>query len=575
MIGRISAAAIRSFACVLVLWAATSTVTTAASSPSAWEKLAQEFIEATFAIDPVRAVREGRHEHDGELPDLSAAGITAQIEHYRAWRERARAFDPTELSRRDAFERELLVWHCDSQLFWLETARWPFRNPEFYSGYLSPSVYVTRPYASKSVRLAALTRYASAIPEALAQVRANLAGDLPRPYVERAIGFFGGLARHLADEVPPLFADVDDAELQRDFTAANARAAAAFRDAAAWLQAKLPTPYGEYAMGAALFSEMLARTELIDTPLAELETRNDRDLARNRAALDAACRVLHPNPDAAFSTAACVARVDAEKPAHGPVARGTEQLVALRRFVVEHDLVSVPLPDEARVAEAPPYRRANLAYIERPGRYEKVQLPSVYYISPPDPSWTAEEQRAYLPSEANLLFVSSHEVWPGHFLHGLHRRAHAGPLGGLLGSYAFTEGWAHYAEEMMWDAGLGNADPKLHVGQLVSALWRNVRFRSAIGLHTKGMTVAESERLFREEAFLDPGNARQQAARGTYDPGYLAYTLGKLQILELRDAWIARRGGRAAWKAFHDELLSWGAPPLPLLARYMEAGGRN
>src|SRR4030095_15586122 len=139
-----------------------------------------------------------------------------------------------------------------------------------------------------------------------------------------------------------------------------------------------------------------------------------------------------------------------------------------------HYLVSAPLPEDPLVGESPPYQRTTLAYIEIPGPYDKPGLPSIYYIAPPDPRWSADEQRAYIPGETALLFTSAHEVWPGHFLHGLHMRAHAGPLGRLFPSTAFTEGWAHYAEQMMWDAGLGGGDPagapagapEVHVGQL-------------------------------------------------------------------------------------------------------------
>jgi uncharacterized protein (DUF885 family) len=171
--------------------------------------------------------------------------------------------------------------------------------------------------------------------------------------------------------------------------------------------------------------------------------------------------------------------------------------------------------------------------------------------------------------EAGLLFISAHEVWPGHFLHFLHANRSRSKVGQLFQSYAFTEGWAHYTEEMMRDAGLRDGDPETHVGQLLQALWRDVRYVSAIGLHTGGMKLEESERLFREVAYLDPGNARQQALRGTYDPAYLNYTLGKLMIRKLRDDWVATRGGRAAWKQFHDSLLAYGGPPLPLVRREM------
>jgi uncharacterized protein (DUF885 family) len=207
-----------------------------------------------------------------------------------------------------------------------------------------------------------------------------------------------------------------------------------------------------------------------------------------------------------------------------------------------------------------------------PGPYEK-NLPAIFYISPPDPSWTRAEQDAYIPGNAALLFISAHEVWPGHFLQFLHSNRSKARIGQIFVSYAFNEGWAHYAEELMWDAGLGRGDAETHIGQLHLALLRNVRLLSAIGLHTGGMTVAESEALFREKAFQDPGNARQQAARGTFDPAYGNYTLGKLMIMKLRSDWTAAHGGRSAWKDFHDKFLSYGAPPVPLVRRSMLGDG--
>jgi uncharacterized protein (DUF885 family) len=194
-------------------------------------------------------------------------------------------------------------------------------------------------------------------------------------------------------------------------------------------------------------------------------------------------------------------------------------------------------------------------------------MPSVYYIAPPDPAWSEVEQAAYVPGETRLLFISVHEVWPGHFLQYLHANRSPSRFGRLFVGYAFSEGWAHYSEEMMWEAGLGRGNPEMQIGQILNALRRNVRFMSALGLHTGGMTVAESERLFTDIAFLDPGNARQQAARGTYDPAYLNYTLGKLMIRKMRDDWTLDRGGQEAWRAFHDQLLSYGGPPLPLVRR--------
>jgi uncharacterized protein (DUF885 family) len=263
-----------------------------------------------------------------------------------------------------------------------------------------------------------------------------------------------------------------------------------------------------------------------------------------------------------------VLQVQGNKPPEGAVAGARRQLPMLKQFLIEEDLVSIPGTEDALVGEAPPHRRFNAAYIDIPGPFESG-LPSVYYIAPPDPEWTEEQQAAYVPGEADLLAISVHEVWPGHFLHYLHANRAENRVGPHFGTYTFSEGWAHYAEEMMIEAGLGEGDPEVHIGQLLNALLRNVRYLSAIGLHAEGMTVAESQAMFEEKAFQDFGNATQQAKRGTYDPGYLNYTLGKLMIMKLRDDWTAGRGGREAWKQFHDAFLDYGSPPIPLVREQM------
>jgi uncharacterized protein (DUF885 family) len=279
--------------------------------------------------------------------------------------------------------------------------------------------------------------------------------------------------------------------------------------------------------------------------------------------------------------------------------------VDLKKYVQDHEIVSIPSNEEALVAEAPAYNRSNAAFIQVPGPYDHG-VASTYYIAPPDPKWTKAEQAAYIPGEATLLFTSVHEVWPGHFLQFLHSNANPDKLEALFVGYAFAEGWAHYCEEMMYQKGVGGGTPEMHIGQLTDALLRDVRLLSAIGMHTEGMTVAQSEQMFKDQAFQDPGNARQQAARGTYDPAYLNYTLGKLMIKKLRADWIAKTtaiassggttsGAGAAGtlpgatpaeasasaatidpellRKFHDEFLSYGGPPIPLVRKALVGEG--
>jgi uncharacterized protein (DUF885 family) len=303
---------------------------------------------------------------------------------------------------------------------------------------------------------------------------------------------------------------------------------------------------------------------MVDVPLSELERIGNEDLRRNQQALQEACGQYAPGA----TIPACMEKMNANKPEGGVVQGAREQLAGLKSFIQEKDLVTIPGTEEAQVEEAPPYNRQNFAYIDIPGPYEQG-LPSVYYIAPPDPSWPPEVQAGFVPGKADLLFTSVHEVWPGHFLNFLHSNRSPFTFGKVFVGYAFAEGWAHYAEEMMWDAGLGNGDPETHIGQLSNALLRNCRYLSAIGMHTGRMTMEQSLRMFREQCYQDEGNARQQAARGTYDPAYLNYTMGKLMIRRLRDDWTATRGGRAAWKQFHDQFLSYGGPPIPLVRQQM------
>jgi len=540
------------------------------ASSAQWDAYVETFITETFEARPHMGVYAGRHEFDGRLEDYSPEGLRREVARLHAARDRIRAFDEATLSAEQRYEREYVLDTIDRDLFWRETVQWPMVNPAFYGFAVDPNVYVTREYAPLEQRMRAYIAYANNIPRAMAQVRANLRTPMPRTYVRLGRILFGGLARFFAEDVVATFAPVRDAALQEEFRAANASAIAAMKDLDAWFASLESSATASYAIGAARFAEMMWATEKVDVPLARLKEIGEQDLQRNLAALRAACARYAPGK----SLGECAEQVNAQKPPEGPVEAARHQLTELRAFIVSHKVVTIPGPEQARVAEAPPYQRWNAAYINIPGPYE-TNLPSTYYIAPPDPGWTAKEQHDYIPGNAALLFISVHEVWPGHFLQFLHANRARSKLGRIFQSYAFSEGWAHYGEEMMWEVGLNDGDPATHVGQILNALLRDARYLSAIGLHTGGMTVEQSEALFRERAFVDAGNARQQAARGTFDPAYGNYTLGKLMIRKLRDDWTAHRGGRAAWQAFHDEFLSHGSPPIPLVRKVMlgpEAG---
>jgi uncharacterized protein (DUF885 family) len=533
-----------------------------------WAQFMQNFIDHEFRANPAFAVSQGKHEFDGQLPDWSETGLQNERQRLRSAIAAAGTFNGRRLTREQRFERDYLVSRARGELFWAEVADQPHTNPAYYmNNGLDPSVYVTRPYAPVATRLRAFIAYLGEIPRAARQIRTNLRTPMPLSFIDYGKSAFGGFAEYYTGDGTRAFAEVRDPALQAQLRSAARDASRAMQSLADWLESQRRTATTNFQLGAARFAQMVRDTEMVDIPLDRLEAIGRADLERNRQALVAACAQYAPGA----SVPDCMERMNANKPEGGPVAGARRQLAGLRAFIESHDLVSIPGTEQAQVEEAPPYNRQNSAYIDIPGPYERG-LPSVYYIAPPDPSWTPAVQAAFVPGEADLLFTSVHEVWPGHFLNFLHSNRSPFTFGRVFVGYAFAEGWAHYAEEMMWDAGLGDGNPEIHIGQLSNALLRDCRFLSAIGMHTGRMTQEQSFRMFREQCYQDEGNARQQAARGTYDPAYLNYTMGKLLIRRLRDDWTRTRGGRRAWKAFHDRFLSYGGPPIPLVRAQMMGG---
>jgi len=546
----------------------------ASQASQQWTNLSNGFIEDYLRAQPFFAAQAGRHEFDGQLPDLSSHGIKREIARLHDARTQIGAVDPSKLEPRERFDREYLLSVIDRDLFWLEKARFPFTNPYWYLGNVDPDLYVSRNYAPLEVRMKAYIKFARGIPKMVTDIQANLQGPLPKTYVELGIADFGGFADFYTKDAAAVFASVTNPELQKQLTDVDTSAAIAMNNLKNYLIGLRKTATDKFPLGKDQFAEMLKDTERVEIPIADIEAAGRADLERNTQALKNECANYLPKG----TLAACVAKMSANKPKPGFIEAAREQLVELKKFVQDNNVVSIPSNDEALVAEAPPYNRTNSAFIQTAGPYDKG-VPSTYNIAPPNPAWSKAEQAAYVPSEAALLFTSVHEVWPGHFLQFLHSNANPSKLEGLWVGYAFAEGWAHYAEEMMYERGLGKGDPEKHLGQLTDALLRDVRLLSAIGMHTGGMTVAQSEKMFATQAFQDPGNARQQAARGTYDPAYLNYTLGKLMIKKIRTDWLAKtQSGAAAgagtddqarWHDFHDEFLSYGGPPLPLLRKEM------
>ena len=545
----------------------------AVAVPAQWQGFVDRFVEESFAANPFLGVDAGRHEFDGKAPDWSAQGLANEVARLKAARTEAEGFPADALTPDQRFERDsLIAGVIDRQLFWLDTAQFPYKNPVFYIDRLDPDPYLSREYAPLEKRMVGYIGYVRAIPQLAADIRANLRTPLPKSFVARGIAGFGGYADFYRNDAPKVFEPVKDADLQKQLVEATDAAAKAMEGLKSWLESERKNATDDFALGEPLFAQMLKQTEGVDVPLKDLAAAGQADLERNLKALREACSQYLPKKP----IDACIAKMSGSKPKEGSVRGAIAQLGELRSFVAEKHIVTIPSDLQAAVKESPPYNRGNSAYINIPGPYEKGVV-STFFVTPPDPSWTPKERAEYIPGVADLLFTSVHEVWPGHYLQFQHSLRHPSKVASLWVGYAFAEGWAHYAEEMMWEAGIGNGEPEYHIGQLTNALLRNVRFLCAIGLHTQGMTLEQSEKMFRESAFTDVGTARQQAARGTYDPAYLNYTLGKLMIRKLREDWMAvdppapgvDPASPQKWQAFHDKFLSYGGPPIPLVRREM------
>jgi uncharacterized protein (DUF885 family) len=534
-------------------------------APTRWEDLVYFVTQHTYRNDPATAVGLGVHDFDGQLPDRSPKALenmTAQLRKDQAALEAA-----TDLKPAQKFERDVLLFSIRSELFNIVERDIYRRNPMTYTGAINLDAYIIRDYAPMVVRAAAVIKLCTALPAYLAQARANLQLPIPRTWIDTALLQTKGMVEFADKDVRNELTKKVDIPLanQADIDPALDTCKAALAEHAAWLEKQQPHGTNDFALGPTKFLAMLRETQGVDIDAKMLTAIADEDLRRNLAAIEEAARAIDPKR----STVAVVEELANVKPdASEVIAFAAKQAEEMRAFVVANEIVSIPTQDVAVVKESPPFQRWNAAFLDRPGPFEQKALPSYYYISPPDPKWPPAEQRAYIPPKDDLLFTTVHEVWPGHFLHGLHIAKNPSRVLQAHCTYSNSEGWAHYTEEMMFDAGVGQQTPQARIGMLKEALLRNVRFVATIGLHTRGMTVDEAQKLFATKGFVDAGNARQQAVRGTFDPMYLAYTLGKIMIRNLKTEWMKANPGKSM-RDFHDTLLSYACAPLPLIRRAM------
>ena len=546
------------------------------------ENLSQRLIKEHWDFYPTAGSRIGRHEYDGRLPDLSPARVRRRLEELRRGLGQLSALSletlapanmsPANLSRDQRLSYRLLELFLKRELFNLEDWRPLENNPMRQVGFLNVGGYVRRDYAPLADRLRSATEALGQVPDFVETLDSSLKANLGRPVLEMSIESYAGMARFYRVDLGQAVADFSDRAVLEPFNQAREAAALAVEGFVARLQIRLEQAREDFAIGARLYADMLATGEGVTVSLSELGALGQADLDANLEQLAAAAEVVRPGG----SIKETVADIGRRHPsAEGLIPETQDMLETIRRSLVDLDLISVPSDDRCQVMETPTYMRYAFAAMDSPGSLEERATESFYYVTPVEEEWSAQQREEWLSNfnYDTLRIISIHEVYPGHFVHHLHSR-YGRPLplvNRVATSYAFTEGWAHYTEQMMLETDYGAGQPALRVTQLLEALVRNCRYLCSLGMHTQGMTVDQATQFFMDHAYMEELPARREALRGTFDPGYLNYTLGKLMILKLREDFRKEQGGDYSLRGFHDQLLSHGAPALPLVREVMLA----
>ena len=543
---------------------------------SAFDALAERLIAEHWDFYPTTGSRIGRHEYDGRLPDLSPSQVSRRQQELRRGREELQALDTSSLRSEELLSYRMLELFLERELFTFEEMRPLENNPMRQAGFLNMGGYVRRDYAPLEDRLRSATTALRQVPGFLQTLDAALREDLSRHMVDMSVESYSGMARFYRTELAAFAGEVADREISAAFTAALDAAATALDGFVEKLKSRARGAENDFAIGSRLYSRMLATGEALDLPLERIAAVGQVNLDENLARVEEAAASVASGK----TVREIVDDIGRNHPsAETLIPETREMLEDIRQSLADYDIISLPpnpanrTDDRCSVVETPAYMRYAFAAMDSAGALETRATESFYYVTPVEDHWTAEQAEEWLAKfDYNTLkIISIHEVYPGHFVHNLHNR-YGRPLplvNRAATSYAFSEGWAHYTEEMMLETEYGRGKPELLLTQLLEALVRNCRYMCSIAMHTGDMTVDQATQFFVKNAYMGEHPARREALRGVFDPGYLNYTLGKLMILKLREDYRRERNGGYSLRAFHDRLLSYGAPPLPLLRHAM------
>jgi uncharacterized protein (DUF885 family) len=552
----------------------------AAAADQAFANLADQYFDTFYLpTNPSAATSYGVHRYDGKLEDFSRAGIDAEVNALKGWEQRVAAVDPASLSLYVRGDRDLVLNNIRSSLLTLQSIRPWQKNPDFYSSGITSSAFtlMERRFAPPETRLRDLISREKQMPAALRAARANLENP-PKIYTEIALEQLPGLIEFFRHDVPSAFTDVGDAGLKKEFAASNSAVIKALGDYQTWLKNDvLPKSHGDFRIGAKVFSKKLKYDEMVDLPLDKLVALDEADMKANQAEFAKVAKELDPGK----TPRQVLAELAADHPAPGKLLdtfRATFD--TLIGFIRSHHVITIPSTVRPTVEETPPFMRATtFASMDTPGPYEKKATTAYFNVTLPEKDWSKQRTDQFMAqfSYPVITSIATHEAYPGHYIQFLWMHKVDDRVRKLLGSATNAEGWAHYCEQMMLDEGLAQYEfPKdrrqqllLKLGQLQDALLRNARFIVGIKLHTGQMTLEQAKDFFVKEGYQSAAVGEVETKRGTSDPTYLYYTLGKLEILKLRADVEKTQGANFNLEKFHDDFMQHGFAPIAIVRREM------
>jgi uncharacterized protein (DUF885 family) len=538
---------------------------------AAFDKLVDKYFDFYFQLNPTAATQAGFHQYDTALEDFSRSAVEAEISGLAKFRKQFSGIQRSELPEASAGDLDVLISSIDSRLLELQAIQMWRKDPDVYPSGVSYSVFLImrRNFAPAEERLRSVVARERQIPTALEAARQNLHNP-PRVYTEVALQQLPDTVKFFENDVPEAFREVKDPGLLAEFKASNNAAVEALKKYQKFLQEDLlPASHGDFRLGSGTFSQKLLYDEMVDIPLDRLLEVGYADLRRNQQRLKEVAAEI----DSHRTPAEVLADLRKEHPpAERLLQSFRDTLGGLRQFIEQKKIITLPSTVPPIVEETPAFQRAlTTAAMDTPGAYETKATEAMFDVTLPEPDWKPEKVEQWMQSfnRGTIVSTAIHEVYPGHYTQFLWLQAAPSKTRKLLYNNSNAEGWAHYTEQMMLDEGYGGHDPKLRLGQLLDALLRDARFIVGIEMHIGRMTVGQGQTFFIKEGFQVPAVAEVEARRGTSDPTYLYYTLGKLQILKLRQDYQKLRGAEFSLQEFHDRFMRQGSVPMRIIRKSM------